>query len=104
MGDIYEAKNYYFTPGSFHTNFINLEWRHFLNNKGLFWGSNDTYYTVRYVVNFDVHDQIGHRLYTGFHHDWNNRLSTDMEWQKIIYEHPKTYGEERFVISLKYYF
>ncbi len=30
---------FYFSPGSFHTNTVGLEWRHFLNREELFWGA-----------------------------------------------------------------
>jgi len=94
----------YFSPGKFHYNTVTAELRQFLNRGELFWGANDTYYTVKYAVNFDVHDQVGHLLYADFHRDWNNRLSTHIEWSKKIYEHRNTYGEERLTGSLKYYF
>jgi len=96
-------ENYYFSPGSFHYNTAAVEWRQFLN-KELFWGNNETYYTLKYAVNFDVHDQVGHLLYADFHRDWNNRFSTHVEWSKKIYEHRDTYGEERLMVYCKLYF
>jgi tetratricopeptide (TPR) repeat protein len=90
-----QARSIYFSPGSFHFNKIGLEWRHYLNKEELFWGANDIYYSFRYAVNFDVHDQRGHNLYFDFHRDWNDRFSTHIEWSKIIYEHQDTYKEEK---------
>lgn len=98
-----EPRDYYFTPGSFHYNTAVVEWRQFLNRE-LFWGNNETYYTLKYAVNFDVHDQVGHLLYADFHHDWNNRFSTYVEWSKKIYDHRNTYGEERVMVYGKLYF
>lgn len=99
-----KERDSYFTPSSFHFNKAGLEWRHFLNKEELFWGANDTYYTLRYTVIFDVHDEQGHKLYADFHRDWTDRLSTDVEWSKTIYEHKSTYSEQRVLVSLKYYF
>jgi hypothetical protein len=99
-----KPNDYYFTPSSFHTNTVGLEWRHFLNKEELFWGTNDTYYTLRYAVNFDVHDQNGHTLYADFHKDWNDRFSTHVEWYIKIYDHQATYREQKLLGYLKYYF
>ncbi len=97
-------ESYYFTPSSFHTNKVALEWRHFLNKEELFWGSNDTFYTLRYSVNFDVNDQVGHTLYADFHKDWTDRFSTHVEWKKMIYDHQDTYSEDEVLAYIKYYF
>jgi len=94
----------YFSPGKFHYNTMTAELRQFLNTGELFWGANNTYYTLKYAVNFDVHDQVGHLLYVDFHRDWNNRLSTHFEWSKKIYEHRDTYGEEILMVYAKVYF
>ena len=88
-------RDFYFTPSSFHTNRLGVEWRQHLNEDEIFWGINETYFTCRYSVNFDVKDQVGHTLYFDFHKDWTERLSTHVEWVKMIYDHRNTYGEER---------
>jgi len=98
-----QPRSYYFTPGSFHYNTVTIEWREFLN-KIFFWGNNETYFTLKYAVNLDVHDQVGHLFYADFHHDWNNRFSTHAEWSKKIYEHRDTYGEEQVMVYGKLYF
>lgn len=98
-----EPRNYYFTPGSFHYNAVGIEWRQFLN-KDLFWGSNDTFYTLGYAVNFDVQAQVGNRFYANIHRDWNGRLSTHIEWSKKMYNHRDIYGDEQVTAFVKYSF
>jgi len=98
-----QARDYYFTPGSFHFNALGIEWKQSLN-PDLFWGSNNTFYMLGYAVNFDVHKQIGNRIYANIHRDWNNRLSTHLEWSKKIYNHRDIYGDEQLVVFLKYSF
>ena len=101
---ICHTKSFIKNKSSFHFNKVGLEWRHFLNTEELFWGANDTYYTLRYDVSFEVRGERGHKLYADFHRDWTDRLSTDVEWSRIIYEHSGTYNEDRFLASFKYYF
>ena len=100
---IYRYENYgyedpsamYFSPGSFHINHIGFEWEHYLNKEELFWGSNDTFYTFRYLVNVDDGGQRGHKLFLGFQHDINERSFLRLEASKTIYEHQKIYSEDR---------
>lgn len=99
-----EPRSYYFSPGNFHFNTVTLEFRHFLNKEELFWGADDIYYTLKYSVNFDVHDQTGHLLYVDLHRDWTDCFSTHLEWSKKIYEHRDVYGEERLMGYVRLYF
>lgn len=99
----HKLTDYYFTPGSFHYNMATIEWRHYLN-KDLFWGSNDTYYTFRYDINWDVHGQIGNQFYADLYHDWNKKISSGIEYSKKIYNHRQIYSEERLMGYLKIYF
>jgi tetratricopeptide (TPR) repeat protein len=94
----------YFSPGGFHSNRVRGEWRHYLNQEELFWGSDQTYFTVRYDLILDVGRQIGHKLGAGLHHDWNDRFNTRVEWSKTIYEHEDIYGEDRFMVSMTLHF
>ena len=94
----------YFSPESFHYNAIGLQWKHFLNKEELFWGTNDTFYSFHYTVNFDVKNETGHKLYFDFHHDWNNKCSSHFEWSRMIYEHRDTYSENRLMFFMSVYF
>ena len=94
----------YFSPDSFHYNAIGLQWRHFLNKEELFWGTNDTFYSIHYTVNFDVKNETGHKLYFDFHHDWNDKCSSHFEWSRMIYEHRDTYSENRLMFYMSVYF
>mgnify|MGYP000014694013 CR=1 FL=1 len=99
-----KSKDIYFSPASFHINSLGLEWKRFLNAHELFEGSNNTYYTLRYQANFDVHDQHGHVFYAGFYRDWNDRFATNFSWQKIFYEHRDNYRQEQLTLEGRYYF
>lgn len=94
----------YFSPDSFHYNKVGLEWRQFLNKDELFWGANDTYYTLKYEVIFDVQQEVGHKLYVDFHHDWSDKCSSHIELSKTIYEHSETYSEDRLMFYTSLYF
>ncbi|MDD5255226.1 MAG: tetratricopeptide repeat protein [Candidatus Omnitrophica bacterium] len=98
------ANEAYFSPGSFHTNSVGLEWRQYLNARELFWGADNPYYTLRYEVNLDVHNQHGHVLYADLCRDWNGHFSTSLYWQKIIYEHVDNYSQDLVGLQAKYYF
>ena len=99
-----KEKSEYFSPNSFHYNNVNLEWRQFLNQEELYWGANDTYYTLRYEVIFDVRQQVGHKVYVDFHHDWNNNWSSHFEFSKTVYEHSDIYSEEKLMFYTSIYF
>ncbi|MBN1457057.1 MAG: tetratricopeptide repeat protein [Sedimentisphaerales bacterium] len=98
------TKTNYFSPESFHTNSINLEWQHFLNKEEMFWGTDDTFYTVRYSVNFEPKQQVGHKIYVDLHHDWSNKCSGHLEWSKSIYDHRDIYSENRLMFYISLYF
>lgn len=99
-----KPRDYYFAPHSFHTNKPIIEWKHYLNREELFWGINETYYTLRYAINFDVNHNTGHIIYADFHREWTNRFSTHFEWSKTMYEEKGVYGEDKLVVYAKYYF
>lgn len=94
----------YFSPASFHSNRLRTEWRHYFNADELFWGTNDTYSTVQYEVIFDDGNQIGHQIRCGFHHDFNDRCSSYLEWSKMIYEHADIYSEDMLMFYTSIYF
>lgn len=94
----------YFSPDSFHTNKVGLEWRQYLNKDEIFWGADDTYYTIAYDIIFDVRQQVGHKLYVDFHHDWSKNCSSHIEWSKTIYNHRDTYSEDRLMFYTTFYF
>lgn len=99
-----KARDWYFSPNSFHSNGIGLEWRHYLNSEELYWGSNDTYYTFRYMYKIERDGIHGHVLFMDFHHDWTDRVSTHLDVQKIIYENESIYGDTRISAYLRWYF
>lgn len=98
-----EPRDWYFAPNSFHTHGPGLEWRHYLNGDELFWGSNDTYYTFRYGMNFDSTGAHGHKFYFDLHKDWTDRLSTHLEYEQTMYEHQGVYGQRGLKTYIRLY-
>lgn len=98
-----ESRDWYFAPSSFRTHGPGLEWRHYLNGDEMHWGSNDTYYTLRYGLNIDSSHQRGHKLHFDFHKDWTDRLSTHAEYDHIIYEHEDTYIQRGIKFYIRWY-
>ena len=94
----------YFSPDSFHFNKLAVEWRHFLNSDELFWGTNDTYYTLRYSVNYDVHHNHGHTLYVDFNSQLNDHISLLFSWEKMLYEDQSIYSQDSLTVSVKIIF
>ena len=94
----------YYSPGHFHTNEIGVEWSQFLNEGELFWGSQDTYYTVGYAVSLDVRNQTGHKAYAKFHKDWSSSFATELNWSKKMYEHEGVYSEDVLTFDCQIYF
>lgn len=94
----------YFSPASFHYNRVGLEFRHFLNKDFFLWPANQTYYTLGYAINFDVHQQNGHIIYADLHHDWNETCSSGFEFSKMIYEQSEIYGLNRILFYTVWYF
>jgi len=99
-----EPRSDYFSPSSFHSNRVGLEWQHYLNKREMFWGSNDVYYSLGYESNFDVNDQTGHTLRIGAGKDWSHRFTAKAEYIKQIYEHQSTYGQEGFFLTGRFSF
>ena len=94
----------YFSPDSFHYHRIGIEWREYLNTEELYWGANDTFYSIRYAVDFDPKDEVGHWLCVDLHHDFSDKHSAHLEWSKTIYEHGDTYRDNRATLYMRFYF
>ncbi len=88
-----DATDLYFSPDSFHTQIVALEFRHYLNKEELFWGSKDTYYELKYAVNFDSGIHEGHRLSIAFYKDWTDFFTTSVGWSCTLYDDPRIYRE-----------
>ena len=96
----------YFTPSSFHCHIFGLQWKHFLNKEELFWGANDTFYTLGYETRFDYSSEheVGHKIKVGFGHDWNDKCTSRVEWSKTIYETSSIYSENSLMFYTAFYF
>ncbi len=74
----------YFSPGSFWTQQIQLDWRHQLGKHELFWGSPRTYYDLGYGYGWDKSGEPGHTFRAAAHHDVNERLSLHLEGRATV--------------------
>jgi len=99
-----KQNQFYFTPGSFYCHNLGLQWKHFLNKQELYWGSNDTFYTLGYEVKLDSQNEIGHCLKASFEHDWNDSCKSGIEWSRIMYVTSSVYSENRIMFFTQFYF
>lgn len=96
-------RNWYFAPNSFQSHGPGLEWRHYLDGEEMHWGSNDTYYTIRYGMELDSSDNHAHKLYFDFHKDWTDVLSTHFEYEHILFEHKDVYEQRGIRFYIRWY-
>jgi len=80
----------YWTPSSFTTHSLGLEFRNYFNEE-LFQGVNETYYTTSYKIIAEPESNVSHQIHATLYHDWSNRFSTSIEGQyswatKAFYE------------------
>jgi len=86
---VYRLQNYgfhdvslhsYWTPSSFTTHSVGIDFRHYFNGE-LFQGVNETYYTTSYKVIAEPNDNVSHQVRATLCHDWSNRFSSSLETQ-----------------------
>ncbi|MFZ4801909.1 MAG: tetratricopeptide repeat protein [Chlorobium sp.] len=70
----------YWTPDTYTTNSLGLEWRHYFN-KEIFIGAKDTYSTLQCRVNFEPDEKVSHQIRAALYRDWSSRFSTSIEGQ-----------------------
>ncbi len=93
----------YFSPHSFWTNKVSLNWRHFLNKEEIFFGADDLYYDLGYDVSVDSGDIVGHKFSAGLNWDVNKRLNFNVQGS-ITNTSCDIYKDSRLIASIKYYF
>ncbi len=77
-----EPETYYWTPSSFTTHSLGLEWRHYLNEERTP-GTNDIYYSTTYKISLEPDGNMAHTIHAGLNSDWNARFSTLIECQYV---------------------
>lgn len=69
----------YFSPEYFWEQSAHLDWRQYLGNEELFWGSLRTYYDFGIGYGWDKSGEPNYRLRGGLHHDVNESLSLHLD-------------------------
>jgi len=93
----------YFSPHSFWTNRVSLNWRHFLNKEEIFFGADDLYYDLGYDVSVDSGDIVSHKFSAGLNWDVNKRLNFNVQGS-ITNTSCDVYEDKSVMATTKYYF
>lgn len=93
----------YFSPHSFWTNKVNLNWRHFLNKEEIFFGADDLYYDLKYDVAVDSANIVSHKFSAELNWDINKRLNLNISWS-LTNSSADVYEDKSAVAAIKYYF
>lgn len=99
-----DRREEYFSPASFTTHTLGLEWQHFLNGEELYRGTNDTYYSAAYRVSFEPGSSLSHHVEAGVYRDWNSRLSTSLQYQHTWNSKEDVYEDDRFSAQARWHF
>ncbi len=73
-----EAGAVYYSPRSFTMHTVSVDWRHYLVEEELFWGSRRTYYEAGYAFNWDSENQNAHTIRAGLHHEFSRRVRLNL--------------------------
>lgn len=90
--DYHDTVRDYFSPKSFWTYSLALEWKHYLNKEEIFFGAKDLYYALRYEVSVDSEDVIGHHFSADIHWDirpdwsWHVKGILSETWSKVYFD------------------
>jgi len=91
----------YFSPDSFHQQQVYLDWRHYLNQEELFWGTQDTYYDLGIGYAWDSGHENATTGWAGLHHDFSKRLSAGC---RLMMTRGTAYKEDLAWLMLTYRF
>jgi len=93
----------YFSPKDFYNNTIQAQWRHYLNKEGIFFGADNLYYSLGYVLGVDSEDVVGHTFTADFCWDINKRLQIKAEGQ-YVRSSGNVYEDKRAQVYVKHHF
>ena len=93
----------YWTPSSFTTHTVGIEWQHYLN-KERFQGANAAYYTAAFRLSLEPKGNVSHQIHAGLHRDWSNRFSTAVEAQYTWDTTPSIYEDKLLKAEVKWFF
>jgi len=93
----------YFSPHSFWTNKVSLNWRHFLNKEEIFFGADDLYYDLGYEIAVDSGDIVSHKFSGEFNWDIGKRLNLNIK-ASVVNSSASVYNDKSIRVKIKYYF
>lgn len=93
----------YFSPHSFWTNKVSLNWRHFLNKEEIFFGADDLYYDLGYDAAVDSGGIVSHNFSAELNWDINKRLNLNIKGS-LTNTSASVYKDKSVTVQMKYYF
>jgi tetratricopeptide (TPR) repeat protein len=93
----------YFSPQDFSAHALSFNWRHFLNKEEIFFGADDLYYDLTYILSLDSEDITGHNLSAEINWDINKRWNLNLRGS-VSDLSSDVYEDRSIVASVKYYF
>jgi len=108
----YRVQNYrftdrreeYWTPASFVTHTVGVEWQHQLHQGELFQGGKVLSYNAAYRLSFEPGGSISRQFEAGVQSDWSNRLSTSLSYQHSWNSVKEVYLDDRLNAEIRWYF
>jgi tetratricopeptide (TPR) repeat protein len=94
----------YFSPDSFYSDQLSLQWQHFFGKTELFWGSASRFYVLRYTYTVDSNEEVGHGFHAGVDWNWNARFHTTLSWSGTSYEDSSVYEDNRIGLHARLFF
>jgi hypothetical protein len=91
----------YFSPDDFWQQSVGLQWRHYLSEDELFWGSRRTYYDLGYAYGWDKNDEGSHIVEVMLHHDIDERRRVHLEARTSMGD---VYDEQRLTLRFEWSF
>jgi len=99
-----DSREEYWTPSSFITHRVGVEWQHQLRQGELFQGGREFSYNVAYRMSFEPKGAISRQFEVGVQGDWSNRLSTSLSYQHTWNSVKDIYLDDRLNAEIRWYF
>ncbi len=99
-----ESREEYWTPSSFITHRVGLEWQHQLRQGELFQGGKEFSYNAAYRMSFEPAGSISRQVEVGVQGEWSNRLSTSLSYQHTWNSVKDIYLDDRLNAEIRWYF
>lgn len=99
-----ERREEYWTPSSFVTHTVGVEWQHHLRQSELFQGGKELSYNAAYRLSFEPGGSISRKFEVGVQSDWSNRFSTSLSYQHTWNSVKEVYLDDRLNAEIRWYF